>query len=318
MPSTPRSPLLRPGRRLSSLLLLIVMGVIGAGLGGGRQAWLRNTTSLVFARGVDASCNGDDRGALVLCAQQGQRISPEEQVHGRMTDCQLLWLSRLQASQSLAAAATTFQEAQRCERVAHTSAWGGQLAWLQGDNASAKQWWRYLSPQQQVDWAYGELLVGDAGRGKQLLGGALERGEEMSPELAAQAFSRLGLAYRSAGDWGRAVAAYEAAHRLDPNDAEIIFYLGMSYRLNGQASDAIVALQNGLSLVIPSRYNRFISDYYVQLGQAHQDSAQFPAAGQAYEEALAWLGKDDPVDESQVRFVRTLLQSVAETDGANE
>lgn len=65
----------------------------------------------------------------------------------------------------------------------------------------------------------------------------IQSGKELKENLAIAFYNR-GLAYENKEDYERAIADYSEAIRLDPNDAEALFYRGLDKERMGSKADA--------------------------------------------------------------------------------
>ena len=284
-------------------------------MGGLSRAWQVNLNSLKALRGVDNECEESKPVEWVLCAASlGKRSTSPMFQDG--TDCQLLWLSRVQASESLTIAQETFTQSTGCAREELVSAWGGQLAWLQNDRQMARHWWKNLSPSQIMNWGYALLIRDRTEEAKFLLELSLEQGgPNLSRLQSVQLLSNLGYEARLSEDWPQAIVYYQDALELAPEDASIHFRLGLSYRQNGQPQEAVRILERGLGH-LPLTYYEFVSDYHVQLGQAYRESGRGEKALEAFQLAQAWLGKADSPSPERERLIDGLLdQSLKSHEG---
>ena len=241
-----------------------------------------------------------------------------------LTACQMLWVSRLLASQSLESAKEAFGQAVDCRRQPLVVGWGGELAWLENDRDLAGQWWLKMDSGELVDWGYALLLDGGLEQGEFLLGLAVERDSESSGQRpqqlstapAADALFKLGHALRMRGDWSQATDRYEAAHRMAPENTEFAFYLGMSYRQIGQPEKAIAILEEGLDH-LPSNKPGFASDYFVQLGLAYRETGSAAKAVTAFQQAQVWLDKLGTPRPEQEGFIQDLIERSLRSIDAN-
>lgn len=306
------------GLRISRKALwgvLLLSCFLLAGIGRLNRAWQVNLVSLKVLRGVDNQCEESKPAEWVLCAASSEQGFKSLLVQDG-TDCQLLWLSRVQASESLTLAQETFSQSSGCPRRELVSAWGGQLAWLRNDTQAARRWWQKLSPAQTMNWGYLLLIRNRTEEAEFLLNLSLEEGGlSLSQSQRAQVLSNLGLEARLSEEWPQAITYYQDALELAPEDASIYLRLGLSYRQNGQPREAVRILELGLEY-LPLTYYEFVSDYQVQLGQAYRESGNRQKALEAFQQAQAWLGKVDPPNPDKVRLIDGLLdQSLKSWEG---
>lgn len=295
--------------------VLVIFCFLVGGVGGLSRAWQVNLNSLKVLSGVDNECEESEPVEWVLCAASSEKSLTSPMVQDG-TDCQLLWLSRVQASESLTIAQETFAQSTGCAREELVSAWGGQLAWLQNDRQMARHWWKNLSPAQIMNWGYALLIRDRTEEAKFLLNLALEQGgPNLSRLQRAQLLSNLGYEARLSEDWTQAIAHYQDALELALEDANIHFRLGLSYRQNGQPLEAVRILEHGLEY-LPLTYYEFVSDYLVQLGQAYRESGRVEEALEAFQQAQAWLAKADSPSPEKERLIDVLLdQSLKSREG---
>ncbi len=293
-----------------------------------QDAWSRNSQNVSLTHLADGDCTADSTafastssgGVLCSSEQTGWADSKD------LTPCQMLWVSRLKASRSLDSAKEAFEQAIDCTREPLVMAWGGELAWLENDRQLARQWWQKMGTEELIDWGYALLLDGGIEQGEFLLDLAVERdggrngqwphprSAEGAAVAAADALFKLGHALRMRGDWSQAADRYEAAHRLVPENIEIAFYLGMSYRQVEQPQKAVVILEEGLGY-LPVNNPEFVSDYFVQLGLAYRENDTAAKAITALQQAQAWLGKLQTARPEQESFIQDLLdQSLRSID----
>jgi tetratricopeptide (TPR) repeat protein len=328
-------------RRTSNLVLHVGIAVVIVGLlcthwKPVRDAWSRNMQNVSFMHNANGDCTGASTASAstpsggVLCSSE-QSEQADEWAHtwfsNDLTACQMLWASRLQASQSLESAKEAFGQAVDCRRQPLVVAWGGELAWLENDRQLARQWWQKMGTGDLADWGYALLLDERIEQGEVLLELAVEQeagrsGQpsqwpltEPAASTGADALFRLGHALRMRGDWSQATDRYEAAHRMAPENTEVAFYLGMSYRQTGQPEKAVAMLEEGLEH-LPTNRPGFVSDYFVQLGLAHRDGGSDAKAVKAFQQAKNWLDKLGTPRPEQEGFIQDLLdQSLRSIDG---
>lgn len=285
-----------------------------------RDAWSRNWQNITLAHLADDDCSGAPSGG-VLCSPEPNGWADSND----LTACQMLWASRLRASQSLESAKEAFGQALDCTRQPLVIAWGGELAWLENDRQGARQWWQEMGTEELIDWGYALLLDGGIEQGEYLLDLVVERDRERNgqrpgvgpPEgAAADALFILGHAFRMRGDWSRATDRYKAAHRMVPENIEITFYLGMSYRQSGQPDKAVGILEEGLD-DLPANQPEFVSDYFAQLGLAYRESGFAAKAVTAFQQSLVWLGKVRAARPEQESFIQDLLDQSLRSIDAN-
>lgn len=304
----------RVSRNVCWVVLLVSCFLVG-GARGFYHAWQVNLVSLNVLRGVDNECEASKSVEWVLCAANAEKRSRSPMLQDG-TDCQQLWQSRVQASESLTIAQETLDQITGCAREELVSAWGGQLAWLQNDRQRARQWWQNVRPGQIINWGYVLLIQGRTEEARFLLDLALEQGgPDLSRLQRVQLLSNLGYEARLAGKWSQASAYYQDALELAPEDADIHFRLGSSLRQDGQPQEAVRILENGLEH-LPLTYYEFVSDYQVQLGQAYRESGKAEEALEAFQKALRWLAKvDSPSSEKRRMIDRLLDQSQKSLEG---
>lgn len=285
-----------------------------------RDAWSRNLQNVSLTHLAEDSCT--DASSAFASASSGGVLCSSEQNRwadsNDLTACQMVWASRLKASQSLESAKDALGQAIDCTRQPLVIAWGGELAWLENDRQLARQWWQKMGTEELIDWGYALLLDGGIEQGEFLLDLAVERDggrngqqpDRLSAEgaavAAADALFKLGHALRMRGDWSQATDRYEAAHRMVPANTEITLYLAMSYRQIGQPEKAVLMLEQGLDNLTVNK-PEFVSDYYVQLGLAYRESDSTAKAIIAFQQAQVWLGKLQAPRPEQESFIQDLL-----------
>jgi len=97
---------------------------------------------------------------------------------------------------------------------------------------------------------------------------------------SSAAWFNLGNAYNSAGQFAKAIQAYQQALRINPEDASAWNNLGTAYADAGQFAKAIEAYQQAL------RINPEHANAWNNLGVAYADVGQFAKAIEAYQQAL--------------------------------
>jgi tetratricopeptide (TPR) repeat protein len=146
------------------------------------------------------------------------------------------------------------------------------------------RWWWYLDEElatQRRSTLRRRLLVGGIiSLAVLLLYGAYQRFLAPSPEVQ----QRIGLMQRAdqhieAGDLDKAIARYEEAAAVDPDDPEVQLWLGVLYDQVGQRGAAIEALQAARRST-PSMFNYFLfrSRIYLQLELLEEASSDILAA----------------------------------------
>lgn len=94
------------------------------------------------------------------------------------------------------------------------------------------------------------------------------------------AWSNLGRAYNKAGQFDKALEAYQLALRINPEDADAWYFLGRAYSKLGQSAKEIEAYQQSL------RINPEDADVWGALGDAYGKSGQSAKGIEAYQQAL--------------------------------
>jgi tetratricopeptide (TPR) repeat protein len=325
-------------RKTSSLALYVGIAVVAVALlctywRPVRDAWSRNMQNVSLMHNARGDCTSASTASTpssgVLCSSEQSGPADDwarSWFSNDLTACQMLWASRLHASQSLASAKEAFGQAVDCTRQPLVIAWGGELAWLENDRQLAKQRWQTMSTGDLVDWGYALLLDGRIEQGEFLLelavdqlGGSSDQlsqqfATEPAASAAANALFKLGHALRMHGDWSQAADRYETAHRMAPENSEFVFYLAMSYRQIGQPEKAVAILEEGLDN-LPTNKPGFVSDYFVQLGLAYHESGSAAKAVKAFQQAQDWLDKLGTARPERDDFIQDLLdQSLRSTD----
>jgi tetratricopeptide (TPR) repeat protein len=282
-----------------------------------QRAWSANRYNISLLRVIAQPCDEFESSTQILCSTR-QGALAANWMEDASEGCQFLWLSRIQAAQSLSSAQAALERGAGCTRQSLVSAWGGELAWLLGDRRQAESWWRQLNTSQLLSWGYSLLLSGDLEQGISLLALAVQRGaEHLSVDQKVEALSKLGFAYRLAGNWPEAIDAYESAYRLAPDDTEIVLGLAVSYRQSGQAEEAIRVLEGGLDDLPPLRYD-LVSSFYVHLGLAYREIGDEDRAVKAFRQAITWLQMNPVRNLEQEEFIQRLLDRTVESNDVND
>lgn len=106
-------------------------------------------------------------------------------------------------------------------------------------------------------------------------------GMKGQPSLTADQLRKMGESYLAAGDYGQALTLLTQAEAKRPNDPVIQYDLGLAYDERGMASEALVHLQNALTL------KPDYSDAYNALGRYYARQNQLDSAQEAFEKALS-------------------------------
>lgn len=125
---------------------------------------------------------------------------------------------------------------------------------------------------------------------------ALEEAAAQNPQ-AAEVWTQLGNAYFDAGQYRKAIAAYEKSLSIDPGNPDVLTDLGVMYRLDKQPEKAVEMFSKAMSLDPKhevSRMNKGIVLLY--------DLQDEPGAVEAWESLLeinplATFGDGQTVDE---------------------
>jgi tetratricopeptide (TPR) repeat protein len=99
-------------------------------------------------------------------------------------------------------------------------------------------------------------------------------------QLQAIILNGLGIVYRAQGRYEEAIAAYQRAIELDPEDAAPHNGLGIVYRAQGRHEEAIAAYQRAIALDPED------ADYHNNLGIAYQHAGRYEEAIAAYQRAI--------------------------------
>jgi len=230
------------------LLVCIVLAVIGLLVASFRlgkhllPANLRNV-ALVQSLCLQADCLAPNDDRLILKSEPG-----EDWWEGTgLNACQQLWLSRLHMADSPAKAATALDAAKACPRQDLVNAWGGNLAWAQGDRRRASEFWSQLPASSLIRIGNRLILQEEVERGRAMLELVLERyAADLSISSRRDLHTGLGHSYRAGGRWADAVHHYTEALALNSVDIESRFFLGMSLREDQQPDSGISVLEAGL------------------------------------------------------------------------
>lgn len=113
------------------------------------------------------------------------------------------------------------------------------------------------------------------------------------PGLLASTYANMGSAYRDLGDDGKALQSYGQALRLNPNQSNAFFGLGVLLEKQGKLNDAIFDYSRAVELT-PTAQG------YVRLGHALQRAGQRQEAVAAYRAALTispdWKEAQDAIN----------------------
>jgi tetratricopeptide (TPR) repeat protein len=287
-------------------IILAVLVILTCNILDKFRSWRINLINIAWIHNVDNNCHDFTSSSLELCpVTTATNIYDWERDFS--TDCQLLWLSRYRATKSLQSAQQTFERSTNCSQHDQVAVWGGELAWLQGNQDEAAHWWQQLSSTKLIDWGSNRLSNHEVEQGKFLLTMALEFDQgSLTQAQRSRALLRLGDALRSSQNWSEAIYYYQTAYQIAPDNPEVVFNLGLTYRQNGQPKEAIATLEQGLILLPPFNYG-FNAYYYVQLGLAYQDLELWEQAVTAYKQAVSWLHRSKHVNPEEDQFFQGLL-----------
>ena len=110
-----------------------------------------------------------------------------------------------------------------------------------------------------------------------------------------------GNAYLSEGDLDRAIADYDQAIALDPEDAKAYFHRGLAYARKGDLDRAIADYDQ--AIVLDPQY----ADAYFNRGVDYADKGDFDRAIADLERALE-LGLDPSTKQNAEEFLEELRQ----------
>lgn len=227
-------------------------------------------------------------------------------------DCQQLWASRIVAVTDIQAAEARLQEALGCERLHLIASWAGNLAWSLGRFEAANGWWEQLPSDYLIEWSYRLVLDGQPDKAAYLLNMLLTAPhDDLRPDQQREAFIKLGHVFRTTAQWQNAAAAYGSAWALG-EDAELAFYLGMSYREAGEPNNALSVLEAKADKLNIAR-SYFVADYFIQLGLAYREAHQPNQAIAALQEAYQWAEREGNTDK--LEFVQSLLRPLDSQSG---
>lgn len=306
--------------RFVNIVRIILLAIVIAGAGIACVRHVRtNAANLDLTRSIcwDDDCYPTENGYLVARRpldgiwQRAEELSP----------CQALWLARLHPmpaegfqgaipSNTTALSDSTnvaFKIAQNCPRFPLIAAWNGMVAWIKFDQNTARTWWSRLPTGTLIEWGYQELLHGEVDRGRFLLETALANHPAQPYE--APLLQRLGDSYRLEGNWTQASHFYRDAWQRDMTNPEVALYLAISYRETGQPAAAQQVLETTLPY-LPEDRAYFVTDYYIQLGLALQESEKREEALIALQSAQAWLELDDGVSTQKREFLQSLVDQL--------
>lgn len=108
---------------------------------------------------------------------------------------------------------------------------------------------------------------------------AYQQALRINPEVA-DAWNNLGIAYDNAAQYAQAVEAYQHALRINPEQAEAWNNLGAVYGKAGQYAKTIEASQQAL------RINPEYANAWYNLGNAYSNADQYAKAIEAFQQAL--------------------------------
>lgn len=111
---------------------------------------------------------------------------------------------------------------------------------------------------------------------------------------------RVGMKHYQQGDYARAITGLREAAKLNPKDAGVLFFLGVSYLLSGQTDEGIAVLQQSVAL----GETPYLEEAHHYLAKAFLRKGDLAAARRELEEVVRLEG--DHKDEA-----RRLLQQLA-------
>ncbi|HEX7323912.1 MAG TPA: hypothetical protein VF292_00980 [Rhodanobacteraceae bacterium] len=150
---------------------------------------------------------------------------------------------------------------------------------VRADPKFALAWARLSTTESELAWfgGVGEDIVhlnahasGDAAQAVKL-----------APDLAAAQIARGYVAYYGETDYPAALAAFAAALKLKPNDADAWAAQGFIQRRQGRVNAAVASLNHAISLDPRN------SALAYELGSTYMQVSRFPEAGRAFQRALA-------------------------------
>ena len=103
--------------------------------------------------------------------------------------------------------------------------------------------------------------------------------------IESYTYVNLGAAYRSAGEYTKAIEAYQQALQMDPDNPASYTNLGAAYRLAGEYTKAIEAYQQALQKALQKDPDN-PARYYTNLGVAYRLAGEYTKAIEAYQQAL--------------------------------
>jgi tetratricopeptide (TPR) repeat protein len=288
---------------IAAFILLLVVSAPGENL------LLTNLRNLALIRSLcrETDCATSVGGLWALHSEVGGAWR-----HGAGLDaCQALWLSRLYSAESPVKAVAALETAKACPRRNLVNAWGGDLAWAQGDQDLAYDFWSQLPATSLSSGGYWLILQEEVQRGRTLLEIVERRyGFDLTFSQRLELYTRLGHSHRVEGKWAEAIRYYNLALDVDPMDTESRFYLGMCYRQNHQPHRALDVLEAGLGHLPPSRPG-FASTYLVQLGLAYGEVGQGELAFETFRSAQEWLAEEKPPWPDLQRFIEEQMDALA-------
>jgi tetratricopeptide (TPR) repeat protein len=248
-----------------------------------------------------ATMSVSDPGLVELMGNQSQR-----------DPCLALWRSRLAAPSDPPLARSLLSQAAGCQRREQVHLWAADLAWQQGDEASAKKHWLQLRPGQLLALGRSKALWGDRQQARAILELLADSGrEQLRPEqqiLLHQ--TRAEYVYRPAGDVEKTIEQLEQAWQLSEPQFNLAFQLGRAYLQAGRSAEAVAVLRAGLGHRPAGGVEQIDFFYQALLGQglaatneagqaldhyrqaeANLRSLQPGLAHDVYQEWLAWLNR---------------------------
>lgn len=138
--------------------------------------------------------------------------------------------------------------------------------------------WTKDQPGSDMAWWFLGIAYGKAGQYAKAID-AYQQALRINSEHAT-AWYNLGIAYGKTGQFSKAIEAYQQALRINPGLSAAWHNLGNAYGNVGQSSNAIEAYQQAL------RINSEDADTWHNLGVEYDNSGQFARAIEAYQQAL--------------------------------
>lgn len=290
------------------LVVLVVSALLWPSFRWGEHLLMTNVRNVALVQSLclqpDCPVPTDDH--LILKSEPGD----DWRRSAGLNACQQLWLSRLYMAESPAKAATALEAAKACPRQDLVNAWGGNLAWAQGDRSLAYEFWSLLPASSLVRIGNRLILQEEVERGRTMLELVLERyGADLSGSNRRDLHTGLGHSYRAGGDWAKALHHYAQAVGLDPMDIESRFFLGMSLREDHQPDRALSVLEAGLDN-LPVGRPGFVATYLVQLGLAYAAVGRTESALETFRSAQDWLAKERATWPETQRFIEEQIEGL--------